>query len=164
MAEMIVRPTMDEAETQIFGRGKRRVGFLSASWFTAGGLGVDDEGLYLLDADGVRHALPTPPGGDLVRFTRYDTVNGNPQSGIPELFVADGNHYRLAQLPCHGFEHTDFGDLARSAGLSWVDRGRLNADALGANGGYPDTSQTVDYVGRSLAEADKHHLFRRRSS
>lgn len=164
MAETMVRPTPDEAERELFVlKGRTRVGTISASWFTKGGLGVDGEGVFLLDADGVRHSIPTPPNAALVRFTVVGSLGTDAYRSFLQLFLADEQNHRLADFPVDGFEQTDFSGLAAAGGFRWLDLGERSLGAHGGDGGYSRTDQTIDLVGRSLAEADKHHLFHRRS-
>lgn len=168
MADLIVRPTPSDLEQGAFAkRGKASIGGLSFSWFSKGGLGVDGDGIFLLDADGVRHPIPMPSNGELVRFTMEGSTGADIYMGLPELFFADEQQHRIAQLPADGFVDTDFTQFGQAAGVRWLDLGsRRSIGKYGRYGGYPKTDQTIDLVGCILAEADKRKggLFHRRRS
>lgn len=163
---MIVRPTMDDTTKRAFAKSTKRIGTLSMSWYTKGGLGVDAEGVFLLDADGTRHPIGVGPNSQLVRLTvtHVDGLYGF-QQGLPELFFADSDNYRVAMIPTAGFESTDFTEYATAAHITWHDFGERRVKDHGWYGGYPMAEQWTNLQGSQLAEADKkpgwirrHHL------
>jgi hypothetical protein len=161
MAEILVRPVPDEYQESRIGAGKDRASTgISAAWFTKGGLGVDSAGMYLIDADGERHAVPCPPNGELVRMHLYGYFQGS-RSDYYELFVADEQHHRVAQLPIAGFDQVDGLDaLAAHAGLRFAEPLENTRGGTGPHYGYDNTHDTLDLEKARLSSSDRHTLGR----
>jgi hypothetical protein len=162
MAEILVRPVPDEYQTSRIEAHKERASTgVSASWFANGGIGTDAGGLYLTDADGTRHTLPCPPNGELVRMHLYGYSQGS-RSDMYELFVADEQHHRVAELPIAGFQHVDgLGALAVAVGLRFAEpRVDTTFNDTGPHYGYEHTDDTVDLEKARLASSDRHTIGR----
>ena len=161
MAEVFVRPEMDEHMRQRYDDGKQKpYPGTSRSWFEKGGLGADAAGFYLIDADGVRHDLSCPPNGALVRLMAYRVTTTIP---LYNLFVADEQRHRVVDLPEIGFTKVAGLDaVAAAAGLRF-DEAKVNLDrVLGRGYGFPYTKETIDLSKARLAVAERHtlrHLF-----
>ena len=157
MAEVFVRPEMDEFTQRRYDEGRERpVPGASRSWFDTGGLGADAAGLYLIDADGVRHDLPCPPGGSLVRLMCYRITTTDP---MYNLFVADEQRHRVVDLPEVGFTKVAGLDaVAAAAGLRF-DEAKVNLDrVLGKGYGFPYTKETVNLDKARLSSVGRHTL------
>jgi hypothetical protein len=161
VAEILVRPVPNEYQTSRIQAGQEKAsGGVSASWFANGALGVDGAELYLIDADGVRHVLPCPPNGELVRLHLYGYFQGS-RSDYYELFVADEQHHRVAQLPIEGFDQVAGLDaVAAGAGLRFAEPIANTRGGTGPHYGYDDTHDTVNLEKARLASGDRHTLGR----
>jgi hypothetical protein len=141
---MIVRPEPKAFEADNIAKGKVRADTgISASWFTKGGLEWDGQQLKLWDADGDAHVIPVAPNGAIVRNTSV-FVNNGAHRDVLELFVGDGTKHMVAALPIHGFEHTDFSELATAAGLQFLQTRHGPGDPDFMTSGYPTTDATLD--------------------
>ena len=88
---VVVRPVPNDVDRRHLDRyartGKRRKGMVSPSWWEHGALVADDDGPGLIDADGVRHALPPlPPGAVVLDSTGQSATGLRPNY----LFVVSG--------------------------------------------------------------------------
>lgn len=154
--DVVVRPQLDERMERRMNRGKKPYPGVSRSWFEKGLLGVDGSGLYLVDADGVRHDLACPPNGALVRLMAYRITTVDP---LYNFFVADEQHHRVVDLPEIGYSSVSgLDELAAAAGLRF-EEAKVNLDRDSSKDyGYPFTTQDVDMRHACLAVAERRTL------